>query len=1024
LSVGRLAKVTAADARQNTVLGWQLTQLVSEAFLVGLHQHGQAVGFLLQGGGGRTTVHVGVVNNGAPSRNDNDLLRSMLDGAYPGVELASEFIDLAGSARGTPMTMAGLVRGVPTAQPPDATDGAYAIDRLIRAMSGSEWQALVLAEPWDEGRTRGLRATVLGQMAQVHRNEHFNAPDAVAAHYNRLLESSLEALTDGLSVGAWRVGVYLMGTEHSYPRLAGVWRGVFSGQMSVPEPVRVTEFPQAADLASRWHLPDVPERDGAAYGVRQGRLPYSHPYLYQTILSSSQLAAYVHLPQLETPGLSVRVTPDFDVVPPAVRDGVPVIRIGEVVNRVGGQAPVRARQDYVVERETLSRHTFVTGITGSGKTTTLFHLLHEARRTGLPFLVVEPAKTEYRALLHDDRFNHELQVFTVGAEWASPLRLNPFEIMPGVPVGLHLDLLRSVFGASFGMWVPMPQVLERALYAIYEDRGWDIAGGPRAAEAGQAAIPTLTDLVQKVQQIVPALGFDPEARDRVLASLVTRLNGLRTGAKGRMYDVPWSVGMDTLLGQPTVIELDALGDDDDKAFLMGLLFIRLVEYRRSLREASADNQPHLLVIEEAHRLLTNVPRNTDDSQADPRGKAVETFTNLLSEIRSYDQGVIIVDQVPTRLAPDVIKNTNLKIVHRVVAGDDREALGKAMAMNERQVEALASLPTGHAAVFSSESDDAPLLVKVNSTPKHKPPTDDMIRTTMMDRPNLASSRWRFLRVPECQGSCISASRTPASDNDCQASKMALDAPTCRNALSRLALSVIESPESIGILGTDLYNAVVAQAPDRSTPEHLRCFAVRAGRWLADRWGARRRWSQPDIDRFGTTARSMLLALPPIGEGDLARAVDAFRTLALDLHLRRSAPYRFCDAICDQPTPVGAVCLYRHPVQELLEIHPFPGGLRSAVMDGRHIDFAVVNTATHPVFDLLVTDMEGANTDAEQVRHQAAITRAQLCLVQQAAFNDSRVHPRDADMWVGEAISMLKIQPEFNTHNDGTPGEHR
>src|SRR5262249_27250215 len=145
--------------------------------------------------------------------------------------------------------------------------------------------------------------------------------------------------------------------------------------------------------------------------------------------------------------------------------------------------------------------------------------------------------------------------------------------------------------------------------------------------------------------------FDKEAENRILASLRTRVNGLRGGAKGRMLDVQRSLPIEELLGRHTVIELDNIGDDDDKAFLIGLLLILLVEHRKA---GGAGPFKHLLVIEEAHRLLTNVARTAKEEGADPRGKAVETFANLLTEIRLYGQGVLIVDQVPTKLAPDVI----------------------------------------------------------------------------------------------------------------------------------------------------------------------------------------------------------------------------------------------------------------------------------------------------------------------------------------------------------------------------------
>jgi hypothetical protein len=370
---------------------------------------------------------------------------------------------------------------------------------------------------------------------------------------------------------------------------------------------------------------------------------------------------------------------------------------------------------YAVDLDTLARHTFVAGVTGSGKTNTTFYLLKQAVAAGAPFLVIEPAKTEYRALLADRPLGADLRVYTLGNERVAPFRLNPFEVPMGAAVGVHLDLLRSAFSAAFGMWTPLPQVLEQSLHAVYRDRGWDITRNrnhrlPQSDSASPvdrfASFPTLTDLVSKVDEVVPELGYDPEATSRIRAALLNRLNALRIGGRGRMLDTRESLDMAELLSHPTVFGLEGTGDDDDKAFLMGLLLIRLVEHRRSNKRA--EGLRHLLVVEEAHRLLANVPNRAAEDESNPRGKAVETFANLLAEIRAYGQGVVIADQVPVKLAPDVIKNTNLRIAHRLVANDDREVLAGAMGMDQRQAEALATLPRGRAAVFS-EGDDTPVL---------------------------------------------------------------------------------------------------------------------------------------------------------------------------------------------------------------------------------------------------------------------------------------------------------------------------
>ena len=819
--VGHLDKSAPREYRQAPPSQGESTLLLSENLIVGLYGHNAPMAFMISGGPAGVQIHLGCwtpSGTGGPPgilAHTAQTMQTVLDGAYPGIRL-----EPAGSSL-PPMPFSGLALGIPTMKPPDPIDGALPIDRLIRAMEGAQWAVLVLAQPVSEDTTRQLRNKVLNEIRAVNTAaQSHQTPAPLAKQYSQLLETSLTALTHGQAVGSWRTAVYLLAAEEAdYHRLAGAWRSIFAGQMSQPEPVRVWQWPAAARLAEMWAMP---EQEGP-----KGRGHYRHPFEYQTLLTSSQLAAYIHLPQLETSGFSVRVIPDFDVVPPPLRGGQPV-ELGRVIQN--GRA---SNIPYLASHGSLAFHTFVTGITGAGKTNTIIRLLREATKIQIPFLVIEPAKAEYRALLHDSRIGSELQIFTPGSERVSPFRLNPLEVMPGTPLGTHIDLLRSVFTASFGMWTPMPQVLEQSLLDVYRDRGWDLTTGRNrraareAAEADPSSFPTLSDVHARVGELVPRMGFDPEARDRILASLQTRLNGLRTGGRGRMLDVHRSIPMSELLSRPTVLELESMGDDDDKAFLMGLLFIRLVEYRRAEEERLRDDEAkgaaqarpdlrHLLVIEEAHRLLTNAQRNTNEEQADPRGKIVETFTNLLSEIRAYGQGVIIADQVPSRLAPDAIKNTNLKLVHRIVAGDDRDMLGKAMGMSERQMAVLPSLDKGKSpkgveyaeAVVHAIGDDAPLLIGIPRLRAASVPGDALVRRHMRASPLRAALPGVFQRTLACATAC-----TVRAPEECSAAQALVEDVGFRRVLTRLAVTAIEDETSLARTWAELRAIVEAGRPE-------------------------------------------------------------------------------------------------------------------------------------------------------------------------------------------------------------------
>lgn len=381
------------------------------------------------------------------------------------------------------------------------------------------------------------------------------------------------------------------------------------------------------------------------------------------------------------------------------------------------------------------------------------------------------------------------------------------------------------------MWTPLPQVLEVCLHEVYAARGWEVTYGTNPRLDGDsesaAAFPTLADLVHKVEEVVPRLGYDSEVTGNILAALRTRLNSLRAGGKGRMLDVRRSLPIELLLGQPTVLELEGMGDDD-KAFMMGLLMIRLAEHRRF--QGDTESLRHLLVVEEAHRLLANTTgRSMVEGQADARGKAVETFTQLLSEVRAYGQGIVVVDQVPVKLAPEVLKNTNLKVAHRVVAGDDREVLGSTMVMTPAQSVALATLPVGRAAVFT-DGEDAPLLLQVPASKGGAGswPTGGEVRDHM------ASRVGGLPPSAECDQQCLAAPRA------CDAARALVRERRVMRAFARVVDSAAQAPGALGRCWLDVASAVEPRRPAGVDRAALLGRLVRHGaRLFADTRGARR-----------------------------------------------------------------------------------------------------------------------------------------------------------------------------------------
>ncbi|MEU8800081.1 ATP-binding protein [Spirillospora sp. NPDC048819] len=442
------------------------------------------------------------------------------------------------------------------------------------------------------------------------------------------------------------------------------------------------------------------------------RLPYALvPGADGPFEASTQLvAALARPPVREVAGVRFAMRPEFDVTPefdvvagasgPAA--GVPLGRVLDRNRREVGPLSLPL--------SSLNRHTFVCGATGAGKSQTVRSLLTAASHAGLPWLVVEPAKAEYR-LMAARLPDAEVVAIRPGDADAIAAGINPLEPATGpdgrpFPLQTHADLLRALFLAAFDADEPFPQVLSAALTRCYERLGWDLALGEPSIPGSSPRYPTLADLQATAEQVVTDIGYGQEITDNVRGFIRVRLSSLRLGTTGRFFEGGHPIDFDALLARNVVLEIEDVGDDRDKAFLMGTVLVRLVEHlRMRQRQGGPAGLRHLSVFEEAHRLLRR------SEEAGPASHAVETFASLLAEIRAYGEGLIVAEQIPSKLVPDVIKNTAVKIVHRLPAKDDRDAVGATMNITDDQSQYLVTLTPGEGAVFT-DGMDYPHLVRM------------------------------------------------------------------------------------------------------------------------------------------------------------------------------------------------------------------------------------------------------------------------------------------------------------------------
>lgn len=447
----------------------------------------------------------------------------------------------------------------------------------------------------------------------------------------------------------------------------------------------------------------------------------SAPFLATTMA----LIAMARPPEKEVPGVRLATPSTFDVTPeaepgtPHLPPGIPRIDGGGIVIGAVLDADLRPTSELRVSLQTLNYHTFVCGATGGGKSQTVRTLLEGLAAAGVPWLVIEPAKAEYAKAMAGRLGKDRVLVIRPGDPKLIASGLNPLEPAPGFPLQSHLDLVRALFLAAFQADEPFPQIVAQALSRCYEQRGWDlVTGEPRvrwASPGVRPRFPTLSNLQAAAASVVRDIGYSDKVASDMSGYVDVRIGSLRNGSPGRFFEGGHPLDIEALLRANVVLEIENITSDEDKAFLIGTVLLRLFEHLRVRAQAEEeagegeDALRHLTVVEEAHRLLRNVEHGRSTSHA------IELFANLLAEVRAYHEGILVAEQIPSKLLPDVIKNTACKIVHRLPAADDRAVVGATMNMTQAQSEYVVSLRPGTAAVFT-DGMDRPVLATM---PNHK-----------------------------------------------------------------------------------------------------------------------------------------------------------------------------------------------------------------------------------------------------------------------------------------------------------------
>lgn len=427
---------------------------------------------------------------------------------------------------------------------------------------------------------------------------------------------------------------------------------------------------------------------------------YLYPALIDatTMVSGKELAYALNIPRKSISGLPVLECVPFgrEVHTFDENEAQPEITLGSIYHMRQEE-----KKDVKLKKCSLSSHTFITGSTGSGKSNTVYQMLNELKKSDVKFLVIEPAKGEYK----NEFGKHADAVYGNNLKVTALLRINPFSFYGDTHILEHLDRLIEIFNVCWPMYAAMPAVLKEAVEKSYEDCGWNLTESTN--KYGNNLYPTFADVMRNIRTVIDSSDYDKDNKGAYKGSLETRLRSLTNGINGQIFTTD-ELSNEELFDRNVIVDLSRVGSSETKSLIMGLLVLKLQEYRMN---QGSSKLKHVTVLEEAHNLLKRTSTEQSSESANLIGKSVEMLTNSIAEMRSFGEGFIIADQAPGLLDMAVIRNTNTKIILRLPEQSDRELVGKSANLNDDQITELAKLPCGVAAVYQNEWVE-PVLCKV------------------------------------------------------------------------------------------------------------------------------------------------------------------------------------------------------------------------------------------------------------------------------------------------------------------------
>lgn len=606
----------------------------------------------------------------------------------------------AGAAIGLPLMAAGGAMSAFGAAGKSKTSGTT--DTYGTSQSDTENRSMSDAESHSETFTDSL-----GKTATIGSSKNYTLTihNKHIEELMKRIDQELERISMSESTGLWSVASYFFSYDNDFASAESastIFKSIMQGEESGVETSAINSW---IDNSQKMKM------------LTNSVCHLSHPVFWNnltvngenikvensSLLSSKELAMLLSLPHKSVPGFPV--VEHVSLAKEVIRNNESLMKREVSLGCIFDLGKAYTENRVKLDVKSLTQHVFVTGSTGCGKSETIYKLINETKQVGTKFLVIEPAKGEYKNVFGD------VNVFGTNPLIMPLLRINPFSFPAGVHVLEHIDRLTEIFNVCWPMYSAMPAVLKKAMLDAYESCGWDLRLSVNRLSQGEDVYPSFLDLFLSLEKVITESAYSEEVKSNYSGALLTRVESLTNGLNGEIFSVNELSNM-VLFDENCIIDLSRVGSQETKSLIMGILIMRLSEYRMTGANTPNSALKHLTVLEEAHNILKRVSTEQSQEGSNMAGKSVEMITNAIAEMRTYGEGFVIVDQSPTSVDKAAIKNTNTKIVMRLPDEDDRKVSGKAAGMNDKQIDEIAKLPTGVAVVYQNDWV-SPVLCKID-----------------------------------------------------------------------------------------------------------------------------------------------------------------------------------------------------------------------------------------------------------------------------------------------------------------------